>query len=77
MDIVYQLQINALFQWNMLKEKWKDIIPRLRKKVKVPLTEQKMSQVERKKWLITLETRLAGYLQKGHQFLEISITDDS
>lgn len=34
MDIVYQLQINALFQWNMLKEKWKDIIPHLRKKSK-------------------------------------------
>lgn len=48
-----------------------------KKKVEVLLTEQKMSQVERKKWLITLETRLAGYLQKGHQFLEIGITDDS
>lgn len=48
-----------------------------KKKVKVLLTEQKMSQVERKKWLMTLETRLAGYRQKGHQFLEISITDDS
>lgn len=44
--------------------------------IQVLLTDQKVSKVDRKKWLIW-ETRLAWYLQKDHQLSEISITDDS
>lgn len=44
--------------------------------IQVLLTDQKVSKVERKKWLMIWQTRLA-YLQKDHQLSEISITDDS